>query len=140
MPLYDYECPACGNEKEVQHSMSEIGRINVLCETCGEKMKKRLSVPSLVGFDEVGRSIGKKDKTKNSDKEGKGDSGSSNSQPSSAFWTRVARSGGHGRSTRLHLMCRLTDRSTALTKPTCLGPARDRAISTASFTMEYTGV
>ena len=27
MPLYDYKCTACGSEREVQHSMSEIGKI-----------------------------------------------------------------------------------------------------------------
>ena len=61
MPLYDYGCPTCGAEKEVQHSMSEIGKIEVACDACGMKMKKMLSAPTLIGFDDVGRSISKKD-------------------------------------------------------------------------------
>ncbi len=62
MPLYDYKCYHCDVEKEVQHSMSEIGKIEVLCDHCGRPMKKMLSVPALVGFDDVGRSISKKDR------------------------------------------------------------------------------
>ena len=62
MPLYDYGCPSCGNAQEVQHAMSEIGKIEVKCDNCGEVMKKQLSAPSLLGFDNVGRSISKKDK------------------------------------------------------------------------------
>ncbi len=61
MPIYDYKCPECGFEKEVQHSMSEIGRIEVLCDHCGAAMKKMMSAPALVGFDNIGRSISKKD-------------------------------------------------------------------------------
>jgi len=64
MPLYDYSCPSCGAEKEVQHSMSEIGRIEIACDQCGKQMKKMLSAPTLIGFDDVGRSISKKDKAK----------------------------------------------------------------------------
>lgn len=62
MPLYDYKCTGCGIESEVQHSMSEIGKIEINCDTCAEPMKKMLSAPSLLGFDNVGRSIGKNDK------------------------------------------------------------------------------
>lgn len=69
MPLYDYSCPSCGSEKEVQHSMSEIGKIEVECNTCGTAMKKMLSAPTLIGFDEVGRSISKKDKANSTRKE-----------------------------------------------------------------------
>ena len=56
MPLYDYSCPACGTEKEVEHSMSEVGKVEILCDACGQTMKKKLSMPSLIGFDDVGRS------------------------------------------------------------------------------------
>ena len=63
MPLYDYGCPSCGFEKEVQHSMSEIGKAKVACDQCGKQMDKLLSAPTLIGFDDVGRSISKKDKT-----------------------------------------------------------------------------
>ena len=63
MPLYDYACPSCETEKEVHHSMSEIGKIEVICDSCGTQMKKMLSAPTLIGFDNVGRSIGKKDKS-----------------------------------------------------------------------------
>jgi putative FmdB family regulatory protein len=69
MPLYDYSCPACDEQREVQHSMNEIGKIEVLCTNCGEKMKKQLSMPTLLGFDDVGRSISKKDRGENSSKE-----------------------------------------------------------------------
>lgn len=63
MPLYDYGCPECKKQKEVQHSMSEIGKIEVVCDTCGVQMKKMLSAPTLLGFDDVGRSVSKKDKS-----------------------------------------------------------------------------
>jgi len=66
MPLYDYECPSCGAQQEVQHSMSEIGKISVSCDQCDHQMKKMLSAPTLLGFDDVGRSIGKKDKANKS--------------------------------------------------------------------------
>jgi len=66
MPLYDYGCPNCKAQKEVQHPMSEIGKIEVVCDTCGVKMKKMLSMPTLLGFDDVGRSVSKKDKNEGS--------------------------------------------------------------------------
>ena len=62
MPLYDYGCPSCGFEKEVQHPMSEVGKANVFCDHCGKQMDKMLSAPTLIGFDDIGRSISKKDK------------------------------------------------------------------------------
>lgn len=62
MPLYDYKCPACGTEKEVRHAISEIGKIEILCDNCQSVMKKQLSMPSLIGFDDVGRSMGNKEK------------------------------------------------------------------------------
>ena len=62
MPLYDYKCPECGYEKEVQHPMSEIGKIEILCDHCGAPMKKMMSAPALLGFDNIGRSISKKNK------------------------------------------------------------------------------
>jgi putative FmdB family regulatory protein len=61
MPLYDYGCTECGAEKEVQHTVSEIGKIEILCDVCGKPMNKLLSVPALIGFDNVGRSGRKKD-------------------------------------------------------------------------------
>ena len=63
MPLYDYKCQECGTEKEVQHSMSEIGKIKIQCDACGQPMKKLLSAPTLIGFDSVGRSMSKKEKS-----------------------------------------------------------------------------
>jgi len=62
MPLYDYKCTSCGLEKEVQHMMGEIGKIEIVCDSCETQMKKMLSAPTLIGFDDVGRSISKKDK------------------------------------------------------------------------------
>lgn len=85
MPLYDYGCPSCGIEKEVQHSMSEIGKIEVGCDSCGALMKKMLSAPTLIGFDDVGRSISKKDKTEDSKKK-------SSKSPSSEKSTSSAKS------------------------------------------------
>jgi len=69
MPLYDYGCPSCGEEKEIQHSMDEIGKIEITCSACGSKMNKMLSAPTLIGFDDVGRSISKKDKSETSKKD-----------------------------------------------------------------------
>ncbi len=69
MPLYDYKCHECGLEKEVQHSMSEIGKIIIQCEVCEQPMKKLLSAPTLIGFDDVGRSINKKDEKSTDKKE-----------------------------------------------------------------------
>ncbi len=65
MPLYDYKCNKCEVEKEVLHSMSEIGKIEVMCDHCGRSMKKMMSMPALVGFDNIGRSVSKKDKKRN---------------------------------------------------------------------------
>jgi len=62
MPLYDYECSKCTAVKEVQHSVSEIGKIEILCDDCKKPMKKMPSLPALIGFDSVGRSRSKKDK------------------------------------------------------------------------------
>jgi putative FmdB family regulatory protein len=69
MPLYDYGCPECGAEKEVQHTVSEIGKIKIICDSCGNSMKKLLSIPALIGFDEVGRSRGRKEKEEASKKD-----------------------------------------------------------------------
>jgi len=69
MPLYDYGCPSCGEEKEIQHSMNEIGKVEINCSACGSKMNKMLSAPTLIGFDDVGRSISKKDKSETSKKD-----------------------------------------------------------------------
>ena len=38
MPAYDYFCPACEKEQEIWHGMFEEPEI--ICEECGEKMKK----------------------------------------------------------------------------------------------------
>ena len=62
MPLYDYECSKCTAVKEVQHSVSEIGKIEILCDDCKKPMKKMLSLPALIGFDSVGRSRSRKEK------------------------------------------------------------------------------
>jgi len=69
MPLYDYECPKCSAIKEVQHSVSEIGKIAVLCDDCKKPMKKMLSLPALIGFDNVGRSLSRKERTEAPKKE-----------------------------------------------------------------------
>ena len=69
MPLYDYECSKCGTVEEVQHTVSEIGKIEILCGECDQPMKKMLSIPALIGFDSVGRSRGRKDKEESSTKD-----------------------------------------------------------------------
>lgn len=69
MPLYDYKCQKCEIEKEVQHTMSEIGEIVIPCDVCDEPMKKQLSAPTLIGFDDVGRSISKKEKNSTNKKQ-----------------------------------------------------------------------
>lgn len=66
MPVYDYGCPSCGTQKEVTHSIGEIGKIQVSCEKCGTGMTKQLSMPALIGFDNVGRSVSKKEKSESS--------------------------------------------------------------------------
>jgi len=66
MPVYDYGCAKCGSSKEVQHTISEIGNITIACDDCGTKMVKQLSVPALIGFDNVGRSVSKKGKSESS--------------------------------------------------------------------------
>jgi putative FmdB family regulatory protein len=81
MPLYDYECPACSTIKEVQHAVSEIGKIKILCENCNTQMRKMLSLPALIGFDSVGRSRSRKDKEESSTT-GSENSGSSKSESS----------------------------------------------------------
>ena len=50
-------------KKEVTHSMSEIGKIEILCDHCQQPMKKLISMPALIGFDDIGRSILKKEAT-----------------------------------------------------------------------------
>ena len=84
MPKYDYECPECGQVKEVSHSFSEIGKIKVLCGTCEKPMKKLLSLLTLIGFDSVGRSVGRKEKEQANEK---GDTGSSKKDKSSSKTT-----------------------------------------------------
>lgn len=41
MPAYDYYCPKCESEKEVSHGMFE--EVDIICEECGEKMRKKIS-------------------------------------------------------------------------------------------------
>jgi putative FmdB family regulatory protein len=84
MPLYDYKCTGCGKEREVQHSMSEIGKIEIKCEVCAQPMKKLLSAPTLLGFDNVGRSISKKDKKDKKEAPKKETSKTSDSKKSAA--------------------------------------------------------
>jgi putative FmdB family regulatory protein len=47
MPTYDYECPKCGEIKEVLHKMNDEPEI--LCPKCDKvKMKKLMSAPAIV--------------------------------------------------------------------------------------------
>lgn len=46
MPFYDYRCPHCFNENEIQHSMKENPRIK--CGICGyKKMEKMISMTNV---------------------------------------------------------------------------------------------
>ena len=84
MPLYDYECPDCGTVREVQHSVSEIGKIQVLCGKCGSPMKKMISLPALIGFDEVGRSGNRKDREESKTKDSSSTSDASKAKDASS--------------------------------------------------------
>lgn len=43
MPTYEYRCPACGNEREVERSMDER-RDSPSC-SCGDEMELQVSLP-----------------------------------------------------------------------------------------------
>lgn len=43
MPCYDYECCNCGQVEEVYHRMHD--KPKVLCDICGARMEKAISVP-----------------------------------------------------------------------------------------------
>jgi putative FmdB family regulatory protein len=45
MPIYEYDCSACGRRIEVMHSVHGTGPAT--CEACGGAMKKALSVPAI---------------------------------------------------------------------------------------------
>jgi putative FmdB family regulatory protein len=45
MPIYEYDCTACGRRTEVMHSVHGTGPAT--CEACGGAMKKALSVPAI---------------------------------------------------------------------------------------------
>ena len=42
--------------------MSEVGKIEIFCHKCDHRMNKKISMPSLIGFDDIGRSGRKNDK------------------------------------------------------------------------------
>jgi putative FmdB family regulatory protein len=46
MPLYDYECQACGNTVELMHGVHDAGPSE--CDRCGGQMRKLLSTPAIV--------------------------------------------------------------------------------------------
>lgn len=46
MPFYDYKCPHCDNEEEIQHLMKEDPQIK--CSSCGyKKMEKQIALVSV---------------------------------------------------------------------------------------------
>ena len=45
MPIYEYDCSACGRRIEVMHSVHGTGPAT--CEACGGAMKKALSLPAI---------------------------------------------------------------------------------------------
>lgn len=52
-PVYVYRCPRCGVRKEVPHSMSLAGRLNLYCADCaheGERdvlLKREYTPPTI---------------------------------------------------------------------------------------------
>lgn len=61
MPIFDYNC-TCGEKKddELVKNSDEI----VICDYCGNRMKKGISAPNLGGFDKNGTSKSGKNGTK----------------------------------------------------------------------------
>tara|TARA_R110000851_G_scaffold136611_3_gene272225 strand:- start:331 stop:495 length:165 start_codon:yes stop_codon:yes gene_type:complete len=53
MPIYDFECEKCGYKFE---DLVNQGVAKVKCTKCGDVSSKKISAPSLVGFDKFGRS------------------------------------------------------------------------------------
>lgn len=58
MPIFDYSCktPTCFASDETVEKLVKKYDDEVLCIVCEQPMKKQLSVPSLGGMDEAGRS------------------------------------------------------------------------------------
>lgn len=54
MPRYQYLCSECQKEHEVLHSINDLKKDH-FCK-CGNKLKKLVSIPVLIGFDNLGRS------------------------------------------------------------------------------------
>lgn len=49
MPLYDYECPQCGQQEEHACQMVERDRVEFACSRCGKRLRRMVSAPALHG-------------------------------------------------------------------------------------------
>lgn len=54
MPIFDYQCPSCNEEKldEWTRNFQE----KVKCPKCDTIMEKKISAPNIGGMDQFGRS------------------------------------------------------------------------------------
>jgi putative FmdB family regulatory protein len=57
MATYNYKCDYCNLEVEVELPMKDVEKRIVPCAKCAKVMKKVLTLPTLIGFDNIGRSI-----------------------------------------------------------------------------------
>lgn len=47
MPIYEFECEACEETKEIFVTRTEQGAV-IICESCGRPMKKVMSLSSFI--------------------------------------------------------------------------------------------
>jgi len=40
MPYYQYQCPKCHKDYEIELSMAEVGKKKVVCPKCGQEMNR----------------------------------------------------------------------------------------------------
>ena len=90
MPIYDYQCQACGHRVEVVHGLSEGGPAQ--CGACGSGPMKKLFAPPSIVFKGTGwakkergsSSAAKPSKSKGADGAGEGASGGASGGSDSA--------------------------------------------------------
>lgn len=68
MPLYDFICPKCGQEKE---EFLKLNKQEPVCDKCGIQMKKAMSAPAFIlkGSGWASDNYGLKEQKKKSSKE-----------------------------------------------------------------------
>jgi len=47
MPKYEYECPGCGDVREIERSMNDAEE-TYICSQCHNQFQRRWSAPSIV--------------------------------------------------------------------------------------------